>query len=312
MAAGPCAGLCGMTSAAWSRVLVRPQAVVSGAPGAECGPIRRWPGVQGLTATSEAGSGRASALLSTGLRDSGKAGVGRRNGPRAVAVCCLAVRTGRQAGRTGSSGLSRRRCTRHARFSNQVRIRPLCCTLPHSSTRVRMEYVSLMPSVSACRSTGHLHSTGRALGDRGRRARYTSVWRNPLPVRCVLSARQLGCLRRFNKAVRITGLSCSSQVRTVVGVKRCVRASRVACLGGRYGIIRARGPAPRTPALCRLWDGPPTARPAVARSFFAQERLYRKDLRTMPMCLFYDILDHSTSYSSGFSSSRLLLWPPPC
>ena len=71
MAAGPCAvGLCGMTSAAWSRVLVRPQAVVSGAPGAECGPIRRWPGVQGLTATSEAGSGRASALLSTGLRDS--------------------------------------------------------------------------------------------------------------------------------------------------------------------------------------------------------------------------------------------------
>ena len=161
-----------------------------------------------------------------------------------------------------------------------------------------------MPSVSACRSTGHLHSTGRALGDRGRRARYTSVWRNPLPVRCVLSARQLGCLRRFNKAVRITGLSCSSQVRTVVGVKRCVRASRVACLGGRYGIIRARGPAPRTPALCRLWDGPPTARPAVARSFFAQERLYRKDLRTMPMCLFYDILDHAARATRAVSVRR--------
>ena len=236
MAAGPCAGLCGMTSAAWSRVLVRPQAVVSGAPGAECGPIRRWPGVQGLTATSEAGSGRASALLSTGLRDSGKAGVGRRNGPRAVAVCCLAVHTGRQAGRTGSGGLPRRRYTRYARFSNQARIRPFCCTLPHSSTRVCMEYVSLMPSVSAFRSTRHLHLTGRALGDRRRRARYTLVW--PTLSRCGVCARQLGCLRRFNKAVRITGLSCSSQVRTVVGVKRCVRASRVACLGGRFGIIR--------------------------------------------------------------------------
>ena len=193
MAAGPCAvGLCGMTSAAWSRVLVRPQAVVSGAPGAECGPIRRWPGVQGLTATSEAGSGRASALLSTGLRDSGKAGVGRRNGPRAVAVCCLAVRTGRQAGRTGSGGLPRRRYTRYARFSNQARIRPFCCTLPHSSTRVCMEYVSLMPSVSAFRSTRHLHLTGRALGDRRRRARYTLVW--PTLSRCGVCARQLGCL----------------------------------------------------------------------------------------------------------------------